>query len=58
MKNTAIAAKDNRNAGPKIVSCTCKHEHQDKQFGVGKRFANSFAKGWQCTVCKKEHING
>lgn len=45
------------------VSCSCKHEFQDKQYGVGTRIANTTAKTpdtsrteVRCTVCKKLHV--
>ena len=41
----------------KIKSCTCKHEWQDKTYGVGKRVMNSTTKEtttYRCTVCGKE----
>ncbi len=45
---------------PKVVKCSCKHEHQDKVYGVGMRLANRCkpndkAGTYRCTVCKKEH---
>jgi hypothetical protein len=36
----------------KIVKCTCKHEDQDKLYGVGNRAANEMRSGQlRCTVC-------
>lgn len=45
----------------KILPCSCKHEFQDKTYGVGKRLMNHAPqKGgkpnrYRCTVCQKEH---
>ena len=45
-----------------IVQCTCKHEYQDQQYGVGNRVANhapksdtNNTKSYRCTVCSKMH---
>ena len=44
----------------KILTCTCKHELQDKLHGHGQRVFNSTSKQqtFRCTVCKKERILG
>jgi hypothetical protein len=45
----------------KIVSCTCKHEYQDKTYGPYKRVANAKKTGkdskpeYVCTVCTRTH---
>lgn len=42
----------------KILPCTCKHEFQDKEYGIQQRVHNYAEKenngdgGWRCTVCK------
>lgn len=46
----------------KIMPCICKHEFQDRTYGMGKRVHNSTLandrgrEAWRCTVCgvKKE----
>jgi len=42
-----------------IISCTCRHEYQDKKYGKGKRVCNPTRKQdgtiYRCTVCKVEH---
>ena len=49
----------------KILSCTCKHEFQDKRYGLKMRVHNSLGKSgrakivaqirlFRCTVCKHE----
>ena len=42
----------------KIMTCSCIHEYQDKQYGKGKRLFNSIKSlhqpMWRCTVCGKE----
>lgn len=43
-------------ASTTIISCTCKHEYQDKVYGTNKRLANmkfNLDKA-TCTVCGKE----
>lgn len=46
----------------KIITCTCKSEYQDKEYGKGKRVANhASSQGskewqWRCTVCGKEKM--
>ena len=40
----------------KIITCTCKHEYQDRTYGNGKRVANKANKAvdgdrYRCTVC-------
>lgn len=44
----------------KILTCTCKHELQDKLHGHGQRVFNSTSKQqtFRCTVCKKERVLG
>jgi len=37
----------------KKIKCTCKHAYQDKRYN-GFRVYNKTAKGYRCTVCKKE----
>jgi len=39
----------------KVISCTCKHAFQDKEYGKGNRLMNVCAKGFRCTVCGEEH---
>ena len=39
-----------------VINCTCKHGHQDKLYGTGRRYANVCRKdnkliGYRCTVC-------
>lgn len=46
-----------------ILSCKCKHDYQDKQYGKGKRVMNSCAKDptgktYRCTVCSTEKVKG
>lgn len=42
----------------KILFCSCKHEAQDKLYGIGQRLMNPTAKTspqqFRCTVCDKE----
>lgn len=44
-----------------IKRCTCKHEFQDKIYGLGMRVMNYLSKKTgnaqvvRCTVCGKEH---
>lgn len=41
--------------GMKIISCTCKHDYQDRTYGQGKRVANIMKNnGLRCTVCNRE----
>lgn len=40
----------------KIIDCACKHEFQDRNYGPGKRVANSIKcepgqNYYRCTVC-------
>lgn len=40
----------------KVIACTCKHEFQDKRYGIGQRVHNEMRadnkKGlYRCTVC-------
>lgn len=43
-----------------ILYCTCKHDHQDRLYGPGKRVHNPMAKSkvveqsYRCTVCSRE----
>ena len=46
------------------VACKCKHEFQDKEYGVGIRLATVSTKEWKketnrstarCTVCGAQH---
>jgi hypothetical protein len=41
-----------------IVTCSCKHEYQDKTYGKGRRVANQTTKDggkvYRCTVCRAE----
>ena len=41
-----------------VLTCTCKHEYQDKKYGKGNRVFNtkdpSKSTKYRCTVCKKE----
>ncbi len=46
------------------VACNCKHEFQDKVYGIGRRLANLVTKtlksasnqcDYRCTVCGKAH---
>lgn len=45
----------------KVKKCSCAHEFQDKEYGVGMRLCNPTgksggeAKSYKCTVCGKEH---
>lgn len=43
---------------PKILPCSCKHDHQDKIYGSGNRVHNPMTSTknsckWRCTVCSK-----
>lgn len=45
----------------KILSCSCKHEAQDRIYGSGLRLHNRTmqtkareSRKWRCTVCKGE----
>lgn len=40
----------------KILSCDCKNEFQDKEYGKGKRVCNTNARGAKCTVCGSQHL--
>ena len=42
----------------RIISCDCKHEFQDKRYGVGKRVFNSKkdSNDYVCTVCRATKI--
>lgn len=51
-------------AKTQVIKCTCKHEYQDKKYGVGRRLMNATLKSkanntivYRCTVCKTE-LNG
>jgi hypothetical protein len=35
-----------------IFYCSCKHEYQDKLYGVGRRVFNMGKANYKCTVCK------
>lgn len=43
----------------KVLSCSCKHDFQDKKYGRSKRLHNKMAgsekalKRYRCTVCAK-----
>lgn len=46
------------------IACNCKHEFQDKVYGIGRRLANLVTKtlkstsnqcDYRCTVCGKAH---
>lgn len=39
----------------KVISCTCKHEYQDKKYGAGNRVMNPYKGGYRCTVCGRSH---
>ncbi|MBK7380828.1 MAG: hypothetical protein IPJ03_17860 [Ignavibacteriales bacterium] len=43
-----------------ILTCTCKHEFQDKQYGKQKRVHTYGVKNdvWRCTVCLNEKKAG
>ena len=47
---------------PKVISCSCKHEFQDQQYGKGMRLFNEMGKdqnsSYRCTVCGKEVRSG
>lgn len=42
----------------KVITCTCKHDGQDKIYGNNKRLANRINKSttevYRCTICAKE----
>lgn len=44
----------------KVITCTCKHTHQDNLYGMGRRYAVSALKtatgrpGLRCSVCGRE----
>ena len=41
----------------KILTCDCKHQFQDKEYGLNKRVHTPMDKKkdyWRCTVCLKE----
>jgi len=42
----------------KVLKCDCKHEFQDKRYGLQNRLHNETTKvntpKWRCTVCTKE----
>jgi len=42
----------------KIMSCTCKHDFQDKEYGKQQRVHNYAEKklAFRCTVCKNEKL--
>lgn len=46
-----VDSKDKKIAGSIIISCTCKHDFQDKTYGKGNRVANMTRNGYRCTVC-------
>lgn len=46
-----VKATTKKNAGTAIISCTCKHTFQDKEYGKGNRVGNSCNAGYRCTVC-------
>ena len=35
-----------------IFNCSCRHEYQDKLYGVGRRVFNLGKANYRCTVCK------
>lgn len=37
-----------------IFMCSCKHEFQDKTYGVGRRVFNMGKSGYKCTVCSSK----
>jgi hypothetical protein len=38
-----------------VLTCSCKHEFQDKKYGEGRRKMNKTKDGnYRCTVCGKE----
>lgn len=46
-----IIEKTTSGVTTQILSCVCKHEFQDKEYGKGKRLFNNNTKGARCTVC-------
>jgi hypothetical protein len=39
-------------SGSCVAKCMCKHEYQDKRYGLGRRLMNYTAKGeGRCTAC-------
>lgn len=52
----------------KILGCSCKHEYQDRKYGVGMRVHNPAPKigkdgagkvtGFRCTVCANAKVRG
>ena len=48
----------------KAIKCTCVHEFQDQNYGMGMRLHTkvkqkvSTDKTWRCTVCGKERDGG
>jgi hypothetical protein len=49
-------------AETKVMSCNCKHEFQDNQYGKNMRVFNPIGKtqndGYRCTICGREVGNG
>lgn len=47
-----------------ILSCTCRHDYQDIQYGKGRRVFNPLAsqsgkpQEYRCTVCRAEKTHG
>lgn len=49
-----MASNNNKQkSGTMVLSCTCKHDFQDKQYGKGNRLHNVSGNGGKaaCTVC-------
>lgn len=47
--------EETKKDGTTVVSCTCKSEFQDKEYGKGKRLANIGKTKNTCTVCGASH---
>lgn len=46
-----------------LIRCSCKHDYQDKRYGVGVRVHNplkatSGGLQWRCTVCETTRAHG
>lgn len=35
----------------KILTCSCKDDYQDEQYGKGNRVHNEGPKTWRCSAC-------
>jgi hypothetical protein len=52
---TQTQVKAGETGASKLMRCECKHEYQDKRYGMGMRVHTpKKTAGWRCTVCGKD----